>query len=204
VRRLAGTGIRVEVSPPTRDDYLGQQVTKLHADEYLATDLIVHVDSDVIVTSPTTPADLCDGDLPRVVRRPVATLGRHRPWVAPTQRFLGWPPEWDYMQQPPFTYPRALYGEVREHCLRVHGRPLADYVLGCGPRGFSEFNVLGAWAQRHQAPAFSWRSWNDPALRPRWRWYWSRDGIDAARRAELAQLTTRDQEVGSPHNAEVR
>ncbi|MFD0151788.1 hypothetical protein ACWGQ4_30440 [Streptomyces sp. NPDC055721] len=185
VRRAIGGDVRLAVCPDYRDDYLGQQVTKLYADEFTDADLICHVDSDVVFDRPVSPADLLDAGRPWIVRKAVGLLGRHRPWLAPTEEFLGRPVAYDFMQQPPFTYPRGLYPEVRALCLERHGIPMAPYVAGRPPRGFSEFNVLGAHAHAAHRAAFAWYD-ADAAEVPRLcRWYWSRGGIDAALRREL-------------------
>ncbi|MFJ9825133.1 hypothetical protein ACIRSU_12235 [Streptomyces sp. NPDC101160] len=201
VRRAVGGDVRLTVCPDYRDDYLGQQVSKLHADEFTDADLICHVDSDVVFTRPVSPADLLDAGLPWIVRRAVSLLGRHRPWLAPTEEFLGRPVAYDFMQQPPFTYPRWLYPEVRALSLARHGIPLDRYVAGRPPRGFSEFNVLGAHAYAAHRAEFAWYdadahtdtypdTGTDAARVPRLcRWYWSRGGIDAALRRELEEIT---------------
>ncbi|MFF0431492.1 hypothetical protein ACFYU9_04565 [Streptomyces sp. NPDC004327] len=192
VRRAVGGGVRLLVCPDFRDDYLGQQVTKLYADECTDAGLICHVDSDVVFTRPVSPADLLDaGGRPWIVRRAVSRLGRHRPWLAPTEEFLGRPVAHDFMQQPPFTYPRQLYPQVRALCLERHGMPLDRYVAGRPPRGFSEFNVLGAHAYAAHRAEFAWYDTDADAARvPRLcRWYWSRGGIDAALRRELEEVT---------------
>jgi hypothetical protein len=186
VRRAIGGNVRLEVCPDYRDDYLGQQVTKLYADEFTDADLICHVDSDVVFDRPVSPVDLLDdAGRPWIVRKAVALLGRHRPWLAPTEAFLGRTVTHDFMQQPPFTYPRGLYPEVRALCLERHGIPLDRYVAGRPPRGFSEFNVLGAHAHAAHPTAFAWYD-ADTAEVPRLcRWYWSRGGIDPGLRQEL-------------------
>ncbi|MEV6330533.1 hypothetical protein [Streptomyces sp. NPDC051909] len=185
VRRAIGGDVRLTVCPDYRDDYLGQQVTKLYADEFTDADLICHVDSDVVFDRPVSPADLLDAGRPWIVRRAVALLGRHRPWLTPTEEFLGRPVAYDFMQQPPFTYPRALYPEVRALCLERHGIPLSRYVAGRPPRGFSEFNVLGAHAHTAHRTAFAWYEADTPAVPRLCRWYWSRGGLDGALRREL-------------------
>jgi hypothetical protein len=189
VRRAVGDGVRLEICRDYRDDYLGQQVTKLYADEFTAADIICHVDSDVLFDRPVSPADILPGGKPWIVRRPVETLGRHRPWLAPTERFLGRPLAHDFMQQPPFTYPRWLYGELRGLCLERHGIPLDRYVTGCPPRGFSEFNVLGAHAHAAHPAAFTWYDADSAEVPRLCRWYWSRAGIDARLRRELEAVT---------------
>ncbi|MFE6286343.1 hypothetical protein [Streptomyces sp. NPDC057877] len=185
VRRIVGGDVRLEVCPDYRDDYLGQQVTKLHADDFTASDLICHVDSDVIFTRPVTPAALLADGHPWIARRSVSDLGRHRPWLASTEAFLGQPVTYDFMQQPPFTYPRWIYPELRALSLRRHGLPIDRYVIRQRPRDFSEFNVLGAHAHATHPTAFTWyeaASGRTPQL---CRWYWSRAGIDAGLRREL-------------------
>ncbi|MFF8836968.1 hypothetical protein [Streptomyces sp. NPDC015130] len=185
VRRAVRGDVRLTVCPDYRDDYLGQQVTKLYADEFTDADLICHLDSDVVFDRPVSPADLLAAGRPWIVRKAVTLLGRHRPWLAPTEEFLGRPVAHDFMQQPPFTYPRGLYAEVRALCRERHGTPLARYVAGRPPRGFSEFNVLGAHAHAAHRTAFTWYD-ADTAEVPRLcRWYWSRGGIDAPLRREL-------------------
>lgn len=183
---------RIEICPDSHDDYLGQQVTKLYADKYIDADLICHLDTDCIMYRPTTPTDLCEMGRPRIVHRPTVTLGRHRPWVKPTQEFLGRQVHSDYMQRPPFTFWRWLYPEVRTHAITQHGIDLAAYVLGRPPRGFSEFNVLGAFAEHHHKHAFTCRSWDDPTVPQLCKWFWSRDPLDNRLQQELARLVYKD------------
>ncbi len=168
------------------DDYLGQQVTKLMADTFSDADLICHVDSDCVFTRAICPEDLLEGGKPRVAHCPYKLLGRHHPWRRPTEKFLGWEVDNDYMQHPPFVYPRWLYPEVRAHAVQVHGVDIETYVMAQAPRGFSEFNVLGALAWQHHREDFTWT--NTSAARPPeefCRWYWSWGGLDDAIRAEL-------------------
>ncbi|MGW1171568.1 DUF6492 family protein [Streptomyces sp. NPDC002550] len=185
VRRAVPDGVRLEVCPNYRDDYLGQQVSKLYADDFTDAELICHVDSDVIFTRPTCPADLFVGGRPWVVRRAVASLGRHRPWLASTEAFLGHEAAYDFMQRAPFTYPRWLYPEVRAHAVARHGMQLDRYVISRPPRGFSEFNVLGAYAFAHHHERFTWLDADASGPPALCRWYWSRAGIDDGMRREL-------------------
>ncbi|MGW3448814.1 hypothetical protein [Streptomyces sp. NPDC001076] len=188
VRRAVDDSVRLEVCPDYRDDYLGQQISKVYADDFTDAQLICHVDSDVIFTRPVSPADLLDRGRPWIVRRPVTDLGRHRPWLAPTEAFLGRPTAYDFMQQPPFSYPRWLYPEVRALSLARHGISLARYVTSQPPRGFSEFNVLGAHAFAAHRASFAWYDMDSPGVPRLCRWYWSRGGINTALHQELERL----------------
>jgi hypothetical protein len=171
-------GVRTFFCPKYRDDYLGQQVTKLRADLIVDAELIAHVDADCIFTRLTQPHDLAPEGRPRVATRPIADLCRHYPWRRPTEEFLGFPVELDFMQRPPFVYPRWLYPLLRRHCLEKHGMPIERYVTSRPTRGFSEFNTLGAYAHRHHAANFEFpRASMAGAPLPHCDWYWSWGGL---------------------------
>lgn len=177
-RSRVSRGVRLVYGPDYRDDYLGQQVTKLYADQFIEADLIVHVDADCVFTRTTQPQDLAPGGRPQILTRPIVELGRHYPWRRPTEDFLGFAVDLDFMQQPPFVYPRWLYPLLRRHCLATHGLSIEHYVISRPPRGFSEFNVLGAYAFRNHAEAFDFpRVGSDDAPPPRCDWYWSWGGL---------------------------
>ena len=160
------------------DDYLGQQVTKLQADLHTEAGFIAHVDADCIFTRTTQPEDLAPARRPRLLTRPISELGRHYPWQHPTEAFLGFAVDLDFMQQPPFVYPRWLYPLLRRHCLEMHGVPIERYVTNRPPRGFSEFNALGAYASRHHGEHFDFPAIGTPGAPPsHCDWYWSWGGL---------------------------
>ena len=187
---------RANLSPGARflwhrdyaDDYLGQQATKLQADLHTDADLICHVNSDCVFNVRTTPEDLMQGGRPFIARRSIEALGGRSPWRAPTEKFLGWPVSHDYMYHPPFLYPRWLYAKVRSHAMTVHGVDIEAYLAAQPPRGFSEFNVLGALAWARHRDDFVWIDAEGAPPAPRCRWYWSWGGIDPATRREIQQI----------------
>lgn len=184
---------RLEFCRDYRDDYLGQQATKLAADTLTDADFICHVDADCIFARPTTPEDLIVDGRPRVVMRSYDRLDRHWPWRRPTEAFLGWSITHDFMQRAPFTFPRWIYGELRAHSLAVHGVDLERYVTTRRPRGFSEFNALGAFARARHPERFVWL--DDAAVAPgpaACRWYWSWERLDPRTRADIEALLRRE------------
>lgn len=184
---------RLELCPDYADDYLGQQVTKLHADAFTDAELVCHLDSDCVLRRVTTPDDLAPDGRPWIVARPYAELGRHWPWRACTEEFLGWPVDDDFMQRPPFVYPRSLYGQVRAHCAERHRHDIDTWVLGRPARGFSEFNAMGAFARARRPRDFRWLDapGGDPPDQ-RCLWYWSRDGVTAQTRRDVAAVLVDD------------
>jgi hypothetical protein len=171
------------------DDYLGQQVTKLTADTLTEADFICHIDSDCVFCRPTGPEDLFEAGKPRVLMAPYARLDRHVPWKGLVEKLLRQQVDYEFMRMPPYTFPRWLYAEFRQHISSLHGRSLEHYILDQPPRGFSEFNALTAFAFSRYPAAFHWvdvDAW--PSSRQHCRVYWSWGGIDAAVRSELEAL----------------
>jgi len=190
LRRVALPSVgRIEVCSDYRDDYLGQQVTKLMADTFTDADFICHVDSDCVFTRPTVPEDFIVDNRACIYRRPIGSLSRERPWHAPTEKFLGWRVHHDFMYHPPFTFPRWLFPMVRQHAVAMHGVDLGAYVMRQPPRGFSEFNVLGAFAWDRCRSSFVWMDAPvSPPADPQCRWYWSWGGLDAATTSEIENI----------------
>jgi hypothetical protein len=188
-RWLGLSADRVVCCPEYRDDYLGQQVTKLHADVYSDADYICHVDSDCVFRRPTTPGDLADADRPYVLMEPYARLDPHVPWRALTELFLGEEVGHEFMRRPPYTFPRWIYPALRKRCKARHSMSIEEYVLSRPPRGFSEFNTLGAYAYRYHHDAFAWIDVAGGAVPPEpCRVFWSRQTLDAAVRREIHGL----------------
>jgi uncharacterized protein DUF6492 len=183
---------RVEVCQDYRDDYLGQQVTKLNADKYTDAEFICHVDSDCIFTEPCKPEDLMVEGKSRMLIRPLQSLGHYRPWHQSTRDFLKFPVEYDFMVYPPFTFPRKLYEAVRNHAVNQHGVNLEEYVISRPPRGFSEYNVLGAYAYEHCKDDFSWLLVDEVNAQVQFcQWYWSWGGLTKDIRKEIKSILAR-------------
>jgi hypothetical protein len=179
---------RIEFCRDYQDDYLGQQVTKLLADTFTDADYVCHVDSDCVFFRPTSPEDFIVDGKPRVLMQPYELLGRHWPWRKPTEKFMGCQVFDDFMRHPPFTFPRWLYRELRSHAIAMHATDIESYIMTQPPRGFSEYNALGAFAWQQHRENFLWIDTTVSAPVPHCRWYWSWGGIDAATRSEIQDI----------------
>lgn len=175
--------------PDSRDDYLGQQVTKLTADLYSGADVICHLDSDCVFQRATTPGDLFENGKPRVLMARYSDLDPYVPWKELTEKFLGREVEFEFMRTPPYTFPRWIYGAFREFAIARHGKPLEQYILEQPARGFSEFNALGAYAYYEHRDRFTWVDIGAGAPPvEHCRVFWSWGGIDERIRGEIERL----------------
>lgn len=114
-------------------------------------DLIFHVDSDCVFTSPVTPETYMTNGLPQLPVRTFESMGENLAtcWRKPTQDALGILVTHETMVRHPEVYHRELYASMRDRVECVHGKPFKDYVMGFQERfpwGFAEFPALGMWA----------------------------------------------------------
>ena len=175
---LIGLGPRIVVCRDYRDDYLGQQVTKLHADEYCGADYICHVDSDCLFYRDVSPEDLILEEKPVIALTDYDELPDDRIWQSITGRFLGRPVHANYMRRQPMVFPRWIYPELRSYAAALHGTDLETYVISQPPRGFSEFNALGAYAYAFHRDRFLWLAMRaDEPNETVCKWDWSWGGL---------------------------
>lgn len=183
------TGDVTITCPDYKDDYLGQQVTKLMADKLTSSDYICHIDSDCVFSRPTTPQDLFELGKPVILMTPYTSLDPHIPWRQLTEKLLRREVLHDFMRNPPYTFPRWIYATFREFVLSTHALTIEDYILAQPSRGFSEFNALGAYAWHYHRDSFCWRQIAPDACSDGpCRVFWSWGGIDATVEREMQAI----------------
>jgi hypothetical protein len=172
------------------DDYVGQQISKLHADQCTDSAVITHVDSDCVFEGPCDLSRLLDdGGRPIISvwsqsRRPVSDG-----WRQCVVDFYGQPLPFDALTAPPWTYSRGLYASLREACQRRHHTTLQSWCLARRCDTVSEFSLLGAQAWFNHRDEYHWVT-ADAKMDWPCRQYWSRsphaDQIRAALTRQLA------------------
>jgi len=172
-----------------RDDYVGQQLTKLYADELSDADFICHFDSDCVVARPLSPPDLfADGKpvLWMTAFEELSPISGRRQGV---QRLLGVDVPFDFMRRLPIVFPRWLYAALRRHVAESRGGDFRAIACALEPGELSEFNTLAAFAYLHHRDAFQWRvvraTETDAGL---CRVYWSRGGLSPSIEREITTL----------------
>ena len=160
-----GMSLQIVTCPQFRDDYLGQQVSKLYADQISTADYIIHVDSDCVFARPIG----CGRDLFRK-RKPIHIYRREsvRPaidgWRRSVETVLGIHTDKEFMVAMPAVYPRTIYQNLRQFIRAQHGMELSELVLAQRSDLFSEFSVLGAYAFSHMYDHFTWVEAEDESL----------------------------------------
>jgi hypothetical protein len=174
------------------DGYIDQQITKLHADEYVklvspdATH-VVHIDSDTVLLDSIDKLLTPDGR-PYMLRTPYSELcndARH--WKAVTEKHIGHDVSHEYMRRFPLVYPIHLYAMVRAF-LACRNGGLQNWVNSIQARELSEFNLLGAFAYDSIPHEFEWIDTDKQEMPPLIvKQFWSYGGV-APFREELEKL----------------
>jgi hypothetical protein len=157
------------------DDYLGQQITKLHADLYTDADVILHLDSDNVFVAPCDLRQrLFDGDRLRMTfdTNP-AREGLDARRISPI-RFLDRSIPWDLTAGPPMTAPRYLYSGLRSFCHQAHGMSITEYAHAASTDRFCEFALLRGFALVQESKRYAWLDRAQHQLLPECRVFWSR------------------------------
>jgi hypothetical protein len=198
-KRLRGDEIPARVPatllccPDYPDDYLGQQVSKLRADEFTDAPFVVHIDSDSIFRAACSlPALLTKNGRP-VVR--VLWCSRRRQddgWRRCIADFFGEPLPFDVLAPPPYVYAAELYRSLRRNCVSRHGVTLDDWCFSRQFDSLSEFGLLAAQAWFHHRDDYCWVSADHESGWP-CQPFWSRSPTSETQRAAIArQLDDRE------------
>jgi hypothetical protein len=135
------------------DDYVGQQATKMHADTWCSGEVICFVDSDLVFLRPFTPSCLVD-EAGRLTMLKTRYDTIKCPWQSITSGVVGFPVEWEYMRRFPLSYPRSLLPIARAHIEKVQGIEFGAFIRRIPGRFLSEFNALGAIAEKYMPEQF--------------------------------------------------
>lgn len=163
------------VTPAHWDGYVDQQDTKLKADLFVPATAthVVHMDSDCILTGKLS--GLFESGKPILLKTPYDKIeDDSRVWREITAHYMGFDPEYEYMRRMPLAYPLSIYKKVREYLIGRLG-PWGSWFPGIQNRRISEFNILGAYAERFMPEEFHWvNTESDPlpgaVARQAWSW----------------------------------
>lgn len=145
-----------------RDDYLGQQSTKLHADQYISNwagdDTVSYVDSDCMFFREISKHHLITlQDKPIFWMTEYSILGSTVPWKALTERVLDEGVHYEFMRRLPITVKLKHLAEFREWFKGRHGVVVDTFIRSLASRDFSEFNALGAWLFKYKNDEYLWK-----------------------------------------------
>lgn len=174
---------RVIYVPIHHNGYVFQQIIKLRAAEYTTCDLLLYVDSDCVFNKPTTPESFLVERKPLLLKTRYDLVGEAICWKAITEGVVGWPLHYEYMRRLPFVFWRSTVDSFREW------KPeLISYLYRKTDRVFSEFNALGAYADRFEQHRYSIRDTADYLPESRLLQFWSWGGLTPEIRQQIEEV----------------
>lgn len=143
--------------PDYENDYLGQQVTKLHADLFCRSEYILFIDSDCVFTTKTMPENYVDQNgRPHLLRTPYAAISQDaQRWKGITEKALGFECPYETMRRMPLVYRKYDLVLFREWFKENRGKLLEKYILEQPGNDFSEFNAIGSWLEKFHSVRYN-------------------------------------------------
>jgi hypothetical protein len=166
------------------DGYIGQQLTKMEAWRYTDADAVLFWDSDTIATEPVNVSEWLKDGKPHIWKTRYSEIDT--PWQGITEYAVGFPVEWEYMRRMPLLYRTSTLFNACEYMQGVHKKSMRDYLDSLPHRSFSEFNAIGAFAERFEADDYTFEDTNVADMpRNKCRQFWSWSGLDSKDLAEI-------------------
>jgi hypothetical protein len=144
------TDEKVVTCPAYDDDYIGQQISKLQAHRHVRGDYVLFVDSDVVFHPGAHVSAYFRDGKPVVLKESYARLSARHPeldlprWQEVVNLVFGERPSHEYMRRAP-----QLFRTDSLVALERAFPGLASHALSQPHRLFSEFNVLGYFAEKN-------------------------------------------------------
>lgn len=142
--------VNLKICQDFDNDYIGQQITKLNAPDFVSEDYVMHFDADCIFTSEVSVEHYFEAGLPLSFYRTYESLrddGVELPWSVPTSKFLSRQIHCEFMCAFPFVYPRELYSDLNEYFIDLNGFGYDKIAANLrSVNEFSEFNLIGAFS----------------------------------------------------------
>lgn len=129
--------------------WLRQQVYKLKAHEYSTADFIAYSDSDAFVSKPLDLQTLINDGKPEILHTDWSLVADAIVWKEPTEKVLGEPVPFETMRRLGLCYHRSTLENLNKF------EPNLEAIIMNSSR-FSEFNLLGAYANKFEKEKYTW------------------------------------------------
>lgn len=160
---------KVHVCKSYRDDYLGQQISKLKAHEYCSGDFILFVDSDYMFFNPVDCSEFFIDNKPVILKDRYENVGEAICWKRVTEKLFREPIEWEYMRRAPQLYAKSSLEKFNELFPKIE-----QYIIEQPKSQFSEFNALGFFINKHEPENYHFHDLTiEPAPENKGHQFWS-------------------------------
>lgn len=164
--------------------YLFQQMIKMNAHSFTHCDYIHYVDSDCVFHTPTNPLDYFEDGKPWMYKTRYGNLEGAEVWRECTHKAIGFDVEFEYMRRHGIVYHRDTLLNIQQLYPNIN-----DYVMSQPSRHFSEFNFMGAFAEKFEPNNYIWKDTATSEFIPeRLKQFWSYSGCTEKEKQEMIKL----------------
>lgn len=175
---------KIVVCKSHRDDYIFQQVSKLESYKYCKGDYILFVDSDVVFYKGADVRDYFHENMPVILYDKYENVGEAICWKPIVEKLFLEPVEFEFMRRAP----QLLHKSTLEHFAELFPN-IEEYAIRQPHRQFSEFNILGFFAWKHEKEKYHFHNLEElppPENKSLQKWSWS--GLTNDERIELEEI----------------
>ncbi len=136
---------KVVVCKTYKDDYIGQQISKLEAYKHCKGEYILFVDSDVVFFEGASVLDYFGDNKPVILYDKYENVGEAICWKPVVEKLFREDIEFEFMRRAP----QLFHKSTLEHFADMFS-DIENYAINQPFRKFSEFNILGYFSFKHE------------------------------------------------------
>jgi len=175
------TAEKVVVCKTYKDDYIGQQVSKLEAYKHCKGNYILFVDSDVVFYPGADVRDYFYDNKPVILYDKYENVGEAICWKPVVEKLFKEKAPYELMRIAPQTFHKSTL----EHFAQMFP-DIENYATSQPHRQFSEFNILGFFSMKHEPENYHFHNVSEmPPRINRSKQYWSWSQMSAEEKEEL-------------------
>jgi len=167
-----------------KDDYLGQEISKIKSHQHCKGDYILFVDSDVMFYPGARVEDYFSNNLPVILKQHYSKVGAAICWKEPTENLFKQTIEFEYMRRAPQLFHRSTLEKFNTSFPDIE-----NHIIRQPYRKFSEFNALGFYAELMQPDEYVFMDVDKeplPVNKCKQMWSWS--GLTDEDKAEIKNI----------------
>ena len=175
------TAERVVTCPIYRDDYLGQQASKIQAHNWCKGDYIFYVDSDVVFFEGANIMDYFSDNKPVILYDKYENVGDAICWKPIVEKLYNETVLHEFMRRPGQLFKATTLQNFNQ---KFHD--IEKYIMTQPHNHFSEFNVLGYFAWKYEQNDYTFIDLSKteaPIMKCKQYWSWS--GMTKQEKEEL-------------------
>jgi glycosyltransferase involved in cell wall biosynthesis len=167
-----------------KDDYIGQQISKLEAWKHCNGDYILYVDSDVIFFKGAKVEDYFLNNKPVILKHRYELVGEAKVWQPVVEKLFQDKVEYEYMRRAPQLFHKSTVKRFSEAFPDIE-----NYGKSQPYRQFTEFNFLGYFTETTEPENYEFIDLEfNEAPENKCKQFWSWSGLTRDEKREIQSL----------------